>query len=939
MMKSIRIYLASLTVCILVGFAWTGECAIQEGSVGALSFSRERGIYQDPFELTITAEIPGVRIYYTLDGSRPSLDNGTLYRGPLQINQITLLRAIGIRDGFDPSPEVTHSYIFLNDVLIQPANPPGLPSTWGTDSEVGVVPTDYEMDGNVVRGVVNGIPQEFTVEEALLSLPSVSIVTTMDDLFGLSNGIYTHPKERSDAWEREVSVEWIYPDGRDGFQVRAGLKMQGNSSRRPFRMQKHSFRLDFQGDYGTPKLEEEIIDGSTNDGFNKLILRACFTDSWGLVSWSPSRYRPNDSQYIRDVWMKYSHLDMGHPAARSTFVHLYINGLYWGIYNPCERLDEDFMASYLGGTETDWDILHDGGAELRSGTRVAWNQLQSRAIQGFGNMDNYLAVQGLDPTGTPDSNLDNLLNVTSLADYMLLHFHAHAEDWPHNNWYAARSRVDGTGFQFFTWDQEIALDNPALNRINDNPDNNPARVFQSLRQNEEFRLLFADRVYRHLFHEGALTESAGKERYSRLADQIDPAIVAESARWGDVSRSIPYTRDQEWVTERDIVLNEYIPSLVATSIQRFRSAGLYPEMDPPEFSHRNGPVERGTLLEIIPPAEVVGRIYYTLDGSDPRLPSWEATGARFTSPTAKVYRIPIELNGLTHVKARFFTGENWSALNETTIVVGSPKLAITEIHYNPADPDPDEVAAGWNDAKQFEFIELANIGDATLDLEGYTLSEGIGFDFAGRDRDLLRLEPGEIVLVVENLEAFAARYGAALSDQIIGQYTGALSNNGERITLRDQFGNEVVSVLYGDQFPWPETADGAGRSLELIQATDSWNDPSSWKASENLHGSPGSWTGFVVVVDPFTIQTVSLESGLMTLAVNVSDLPEGLLQALDPGDYLKVRYRETLQGSWTAVEPESVTQSDQILFIQIDISKLDSDQQGFFQLFIEVPQI
>jgi hypothetical protein len=201
------------------------------------------------------------------------------------------------------------------------------------------------------------------------------------------------------------------------------------------------------------------------------------------------------------------------------------------------------------------------------------------------------------------------------------------------------------------------------------------------------------------------------------------------------------------------------------------------------------------------------------------------------------------------------------------------------------------------------------------------------------------LEPGEILLVVENLEAFTARYGNALSDQIIGQYTGALSNNGERITLRDQFGNDVVSVLYGDQFPWPETADGAGRSLELIQATDSWNDPSSWKASENLHGSPGSWTGFVVVVDPFTIQAVSLESGLMTLAVNVSDLPEGLLQALDPGDYLKVRYRETLQGSWTAVEPESVTQSDQFLFVQIDVSKLDSDQQGFFQLFIEVPQI
>lgn len=874
-----------------------------ETSVAELQFSRQRGIYSAPFDLVITSETPGARIYYTLDGSRPTQMTGRLHRGAIPVNGTTLVRAIGILDGAEPSPEVTQSYLFMDDILHQPADPPGLPSTWGTDSEVGIVPTDYEMGGDVVRGVVDGVPQEFSVEEALLSLPSMSIVTTMDDLFSLDRGIYTHPKERGDAWEREVSVEWIYPDGREGWQVRAGLKMQGNSSRRPFRMQKHSFRLDFQSDYGFPSLDADIIPGATNEGFNKLILRACFTDSWGLVSWSPSRYRPDDSQYIRDVWMKTSHLDMGHPAARSTFVHLYVNGLYWGLYNPCERLDESFMSDYLGGEDTDWDILHDGGVELRAGTREAWNQLQRLADQGFSSMESYLAVQGRGPNGRPDASLPNLLNLESLADYMLLHFHAHAEDWPHNNWYAARSRIDGTGFRFFTWDQEISLDNFDLNRIGNNPANNPARIFQSLRQNEEFRLFFADRIYKHLFHEGALSETSNRLRYRRLAAQIDPAIVAESARWGDVSQSIPFTRDNEWITERNYVLNEYIPRLNEINMARFRNAGLYPEYDPPQFSVRGGPVSRGTLLEMQAPEGVTGRIYYTLDGSDPRLPAWEQSGLRLTSATAKVYRTPIELNDLTQVRARFFDGEGWSALNETVIEVGQPKLTLTEIHYNPADPTEEELAAGWDSSKEFEFIELTNVGDAALNLAGWSIAEGITFDFNLLEGSLQILEAGETLVLVENQEAFELRYGLDKMSRVFGQFGGALSNSGERIVILDDQGQEQVSVVYGDQAPWPESADGRGSSLELIAAGLDLNDPASWQASAVIHGSPGVWVG---VIQGFAVQSIRLNGSMISMEIDVKALPASVVQSNDPESHFEVQFSLNLGDEWEILDTHSL---------------------------------
>jgi hypothetical protein len=93
--------------------------------------------------------------------------------------------------------------------------------------------------------------------------------------------------------------------------------------------------------------------------FNKLVLRACFTDSWGLVSWGSSRYRPNDSQYIRDVWMKESLRDMGQPSSHGNFVHLYVNGLYFGLHNLTERLEDDFFSNHLGGDEEDWEINED----------------------------------------------------------------------------------------------------------------------------------------------------------------------------------------------------------------------------------------------------------------------------------------------------------------------------------------------------------------------------------------------------------------------------------------------------------------------------------------------------------------------------------------------------------------------------------------------------
>jgi len=159
-------------------------------------------------------------------------------------------------------------------------------------------------------------------------------------------------------------------------------------------------------------------------------------------------------------------------------------------------------------------------------------------------------------------------------------------------------------------------------------------------------------------------------------------------------------------------------------------------------------------------------------------------------------------------------------------------LRITELMYHPPGMPGDTF-----DAEEYEFIELKNIGPSEIGLDGVRLTEGITFDFTGSGTT--RLPGGAYVLVVKNIEAFTERYG--IGPNIAGQYTGALSNGGERIQLLDAQNEEVLGFTYDDA--WYPTTDGDGYSLTMAnpQASyDLWSDPDNWQPSADIAGSPGA---------------------------------------------------------------------------------------------------
>jgi hypothetical protein len=575
--------------------------------VADTKFSVDRGFYDTPFEVTITCDTPGATIHYTLDGSAPSETYGNEYTSPIRIPTTTCLRAMAFRPGWMSTNVDTQTYIFLNSVARQPNNPFGFPRQWGSTT------ADYEMDPEVVNDPL----YSSRIRDSLLSLPTMSIVTETDNLFG-AGGIYSNSGSAGVAWERPASIEYFFPDGTTGFQVNAGLRIYGGD---PFRgmslTRKKSFRLLFKRQYGPTKLNYPLFDAKdAATSFDTIVLRAGSNDGWN--NWGGT-----NTQYIIDEFMHRTQLALGQVSPHGTFVHLYVDGLYWGLYHATERPMASFCASYFGGDKEEWDALNAGTPTGESKT-TTWNSMLSQVNAGLADNKSYQKIQGNNPDGTRNPNYDNLLDIENYIDWLFTNFWGGTGDWPNHNFFAAcRRPPNATGFKFINWDSEGAI--VIWSNLNANVtgvSSNGARPYVTLRENEEFRMLFADHTYRHMFNNGPATTEASYARYKQLADQVEPAMIAESARWGDQARSMPYTL-ADWQASRDYILGTYMPRRPAIVLGQLRNAGLYPSIDPPAFNINGRPQHGGRIpaVHVLSMTAPLGMIYYTTDGSDPRLPA------------------------------------------------------------------------------------------------------------------------------------------------------------------------------------------------------------------------------------------------------------------------------------------------------------------------------
>ena len=642
------------------------------GVAGQVKFSVKRGWHKRPFRLNLTTKTEGAQIRYTLDGTKPTEENGILHSSPISISSTTTLRASALKPGFKPSTPTTRTFLFVNDVIRQSPDglpPESFPYNWGENK------VDYGMDSRIVddprysKELITGFH----------SLPSFSVVMNLDDLFDRKTGIYANAERDGREAERPCSIELIQPDGTKGFQVDCGIRIRGGFSRRAYNP-KHSFRLFFRDAYGPSKLDFPLFGNAGARTFDNFDLRTFQNYSWHIGD-------KDRAIFLRDQFNRDLQLAMGQPAARGEFCHLFINGQYWGLYNTCERIKASYGESYFGGKKEDYDAIKKGrtylkdrnrsvGVMANDGNLDAWERLWKQAKAGLRTNKAYFRMLGRNADGSDNPDYECLLNVDNLIDYMLVIFYGGNYDAPvsawgqnfgPNNWYGIRNRNNRDGFRFFAWDAEHTFRDVREDRTGPFPagesysGSNPQWIWQQCLENEEFRIRAGDRIQKHFFNDGVLTAKSVQRRFLARARAIESAVVCESARWGDSSQTPsggvasrerrPRNRDDDWIHEINRLAHEYFPARSEIVLAQLYGHGIISDVPSPEF---NRATDNSRSIQV---TSRQGEVYYTTNGSDPR----RIGGA--VAPKAKLHEggtIKLTRDATLNTRVRY--RNEWSAL-------------------------------------------------------------------------------------------------------------------------------------------------------------------------------------------------------------------------------------------------------------------------------------
>ena len=753
----------------------------------SIDFSEERGFYTSPISVVISSpEDPNASIRYTINNDKPSPISGTVYTGPITINQTTSIRAVAYGANGN-SKVITHTYIFLNDITS---------STY----------------------MSNHVPNNALLDQSLLSIPTISIVS--DDIFG-TNHI---------DLETETSLEMIFPNGDKGFMLHCGIQTWGGSPSNP----KKAYRLEFKSQYGDSKLDFDVFNSDDYETheykvpprleFDKLLLRSGSQD--GL---NGEFGNETNAQFIRNRVMMDVSMELGFPEAHGRFVHVYVNGDYIGQYHLMERPDGSWFETYYGGNKDDY--------EVRRGIGNYWDGYNgSNEGPAHNNMTGNINLG----SEFQIANTNNYIDLKSAANYLVMMGYLSGFDWGDSkNALCGGHQTPGvTPYKFLLWDVDLGLgqggkwhpDFSGSVTYFDAPFNNDGPVPNGLVGNAEFNLMMADQLHCACFDDGPLTQNNIDSLYFERASQIDTSIIAEAARWGNYTFTnngnvnVPNWDKGDWNSELNYMRNIYLPQRVNNLVNLFKNNNVYPSTNGVQYSDNGGLFDNGYQLTLTNP-NGGGTIYYTTNGSDPRS---HGGGVR---NSAQVYSGPITLPfGVYEVKARIRRNGVWSAMCPKKFYIGQEytNIRINEIHYNPAD----SVIAGSNvKGKEFEFVELKNRGTTPVDMTDVIFDKGVTIFFP----EGLIIPAGGFLILAEDAVRFQQKYGFA--PDII--WEGKLDNGGEELRYVGPDKKTIDKVNYDDSFPWTAVPDQGLYSLGCIDINVTNNSPVNW-AVQSTYTTPGA---------------------------------------------------------------------------------------------------
>ena len=584
---------------------------------------------------------------------------------------------------------------------------------------------------------------------------------------------------QNESWIPELAEAQMWADGETPIRVQIRRKGESDIPLPEGDPQKVSLKIDINA----------LVEGQKWRGLTKLSLENGSEDPLNEgFAWIMQRLAWEAGIY-------------GHEAAYSGWVKLYINGELKGVFVNAEQKDAQFLRNrgFDKGPST-WLYKVDGNSTLEVGVSNSpafYHLCYAPFSSGPGG--------GGGGGGCTQPNLEvdlpQWINLRGFFTFAAVEAFLENKDglFTHNGKNSYAVDFDPpypTTRLYFPWDQD-------------------STIFQgnaSIYGNEPYQQTFL----RHAWF--------GKVYEQLLRDLIDgPFSVTNLHRViNDLEAAIGPAFDQDpYVYEGDSSgAFQSLRNWASTRVPNVRGQLTQPWLPRPVFNQMGGEVVAGFNLTMFAPT---GTVYYTLDGTDPRAPG----GA--VSASAIAYTNPVVIDKTTPVIARAKNGTNWSALPvEATFNIAryANALRIIELMYHPAQ----HAVAG--DEDNYEFLELKNTGATPLNLSGFSF-EGITYTFPPGTI----IAPNSFYVIARSHTAFSNRYPGIT---VNGIYTGKLDDGGEKIRLRNSDGNTVISVEYNDEPPWPLAPDGLGYSLVLVNPSGNPDDPTTWRASSNVHGSPGA---------------------------------------------------------------------------------------------------
>jgi hypothetical protein len=172
----------------------------------------------------------------------------------------------------------------------------------------------------------------------------------------------------------------------------------------------------------------------------------------------------------------------------------------------------------------------------------------------------------------------------------------------------------------------------------------------------------------------------------------------------------------------------------------------------------------------------------------------------------------------------------WSLVLFWSLVLGawsfSPRaladstVVFNELMFHPATSETNN-----------EWFELKNQMAVDMDISGWRVTKGVEFTFPEGT-----IVNGGGYLIVAISPATLSALGVT---NVLGPFSGRLSNNGDTLELRNNNNRLMDSVNYGVEGDWPVGPDGAGPSLSKIDEDTAGDKSENWRASELNGGTPG----------------------------------------------------------------------------------------------------